>query len=329
MNLPPSLRHSPSGLLERIAWFCTGSDVRLMEASPLSDRIKYQGLGWSIVTSVGITMLMSAGLTVLILKEPSIPWSIALCVSLFAGLITLLFYRWSLQFIGHGDGTSKITLSELRRAIPLFVCCLTLGSILSVPVEMRVVQSEIQILEHKDSILLQQQVSRTVHGDYKQKEDTIRTEIAKIQRELKTLTKDQEQLRSELVHIQQSSADSSNNERIHQLETQFQHSKESYHRKRTVKESQIQEYKTQLHTLRQQERLDIAVVIEESKPSSFWYTLSLLGQTDVVIRFFVRSIVVLLISSPILFGMMLSESFFSIYRKQPPLKQDTLKGDFL
>ena len=132
-----------------------------------------------------------------------------------------------------------------------------------------------------------------------------------------------------LVHIKQSSADDSNNERIHQLETQFQRSKDSYHRTRTAKESQIQEYKVQLDTLRQQERLEIASVIEESNPSSFWYTLSLLGQTDGIIRFFVRSIIVLLISSPILFGMMLSESFFSIYRKQPSLKRDTLKGDFL
>ena len=174
------------------------------------------------------------------------------------------------------------------------------------------------MLAHKDSILLQQQVSRTVHGNSSKKEDTLRTDIAKMERELTTLAQRQEQLRSELVHIKQSSADDSNNERIHQLEAQFQRSKESYHRTRTARITNPR-IQVQLDTLRQQERLDIASVIEESKPSSFWYTLSLLGQTDGIIRFFVRSIIVLLISSPILFWDDAIGKFFSIYIANNPL----------
>lgn len=329
MNLRPSLRQSSSRLLERIAWFCTGSDIRLMEASPRSDQIKYQGLGWSIVTGIFITMLMSAGLTVSILNQNPVSWGIAICIALLTGVVALRFYRWSLKFIGWGDRTSKITLSELRRALPLFICSLTLGSILSVPAEMKVMQSEIQVLTHKDSVQLQQQIAKTVHGEYKQKEDQLRADIAKIERDLTTLRQRHEQLRSELLHIKQSKTNTSDNERIDQLETQFQIFKASYQYKRVAKESQIQEYKTKLRTLRQQERRDIELRTTESKPYSFWYTLSLLGQTDGVIRFFVRSIIVLLISCPILFGMMLSESFFSIYHQQPSLKRDTLKGDFL
>ena len=83
---------------------------------------------------------MSAGLTVLV-SIKRLYHGALLIVALLASAITLLFYRWSLKRIGRGDGTSTNTLNELRRTIKLFVCCLTLGSILSLPAEMRVVQS--------------------------------------------------------------------------------------------------------------------------------------------------------------------------------------------
>lgn len=139
----------------RLLWYSAGADAQLLMRCPMSDRVKYQGLG-GIVLSVGMLAFFSgsyAFYTVFspkntsVLGESSIDWiTVALSVffGLFWGLIIFNLDRFIVSSTGKGDGTDKITMTEFVNSLPRLFMAIVIGVCLSAPLEIKILESEIK-----------------------------------------------------------------------------------------------------------------------------------------------------------------------------------------
>jgi hypothetical protein len=146
---------SDVGWFSRFLWFCAGGDAQLLVRCPNSDRVKFQGLG-GVVFTVGILAFFSGSYafyavfspkdaTVLAGTGPHYP-SVAL--SAFFGLVWALIIfnidRFIVSSTGKGDGTEKITFNEFTNALPRLAMALIIGLCLSKPLEIKILESEIE-----------------------------------------------------------------------------------------------------------------------------------------------------------------------------------------
>jgi hypothetical protein len=159
----PSTREDPYdyGTLDdvsfatRFLWFCAGGDAQLLLRCPNSDRVKFQGLG-GVVLTVGILAFFSGSYafyavfspkdaTALGASEAHLP---SVAISAFFGLVWALIIfnidRFIISSTGKGDGTEKITWNEFMNALPRLAMALIIGLCLSKPLEIRILQSEIE-----------------------------------------------------------------------------------------------------------------------------------------------------------------------------------------
>jgi hypothetical protein len=156
----------PVSFMSRLLWYCAGADAQLLRRCPYSDRVKFQGLG-GVVLATGVLALISGSCafytvfaprndTVLATAQRAVHWpsvAISLLFGAIWGLIIFNVDRFIVSSTGKGDGTDAITLGELGRAIPRIVMAIVIGICLSAPLEIRVLQSEIEArleLEQKD-----------------------------------------------------------------------------------------------------------------------------------------------------------------------------------
>jgi hypothetical protein len=143
------------GWVTRLLWFCAGADAQLLVRCPQSDRVKFQGLG-GVVATVGILAFFSgsyAFYTVFSPKEATalgermVHWP-SVGMSMFFGLVwaAIIFNidRFIISSTGKGDGTDKITLEEFTNALPRLAMALIIGLCLSKPLEIKILQSEIE-----------------------------------------------------------------------------------------------------------------------------------------------------------------------------------------
>lgn len=147
--------------ITRFLWFCAGADAQLLVRCPSSDRVKFQGLG-GVVATVGALAFFSgsyAFYTVFSPKEATAlgerltHWpSVAMAV--FFGIVwSLIIFnidRFIISSTGKGDGTDKITLQEFTNALPRLGMALIIGLCLSKPLEIRILQSEIESALEKE-----------------------------------------------------------------------------------------------------------------------------------------------------------------------------------
>lgn len=138
----------------RLLWWCAGADAQLLLKSPYYDRVKYAGIG-GVVLTTGVLAAFSGGYafqTIFGAKEfaasaaeiePSgFPFG-AIVFGLIWGLIILNLDRFIVSSTGDGDGSDKITGSEILRALPRIIIALILGVCIAAPLEVRVMESEI------------------------------------------------------------------------------------------------------------------------------------------------------------------------------------------
>ena len=146
-----------SNKFREFLWFCAGADLQLLRHCPQSERIKEEGIGGVVLATAVLAFLSSSYAFYIVFhpasKEGTDPVSLAL--SIFMGLIwSLIIFnldRFIVSSSGHGDGTEKITLDEFLGAIPRLLMALIIGFTLSKPLEIRVMQSEL------NAILVQEQ----------------------------------------------------------------------------------------------------------------------------------------------------------------------------
>lgn len=142
-----------SSKFRHFLWYCAGADVKILEQCPQSERVKEEGIGGIVLATGGLAFVSGsyAFYTVFTsgLGEEGKQFNA------FASIASIIFgYMWAfvifnldrfiVSSVSHGDGTSKIAWSELKGAIPRLVMALIIGLCLSAPLEIRVMQSEIE-----------------------------------------------------------------------------------------------------------------------------------------------------------------------------------------
>lgn len=143
------------GFWSRLLWFCAGADAQILVQCPNADRVKYQGLGGIVLASGGLAFLSGsyAFYTVFSPKtvaslspDASLHWP-SLGFAAIAGFVWALMIfnleRFIVSSSGKGDGTEKITFSELVGAFPRIIMSAIIGLTLSAPLEIRILEPEI------------------------------------------------------------------------------------------------------------------------------------------------------------------------------------------
>lgn len=138
--------------ITRALWWCAGADEHFLSKSPMQDRVKYAGIG-GIVLCTGLLAAFSGGFAFYTIFGPknnaihdTFSWGALLGSAVFAvvwGLIILNLDRFIVSSTGKGDGTDKVTLKEFGQAIPRIIIALILGLAISAPLEIKILESEI------------------------------------------------------------------------------------------------------------------------------------------------------------------------------------------
>jgi hypothetical protein len=126
-----------------------------LKKSPTQDRVKYAGIG-GIVFATGVLAMVSGwfafhtafGQKSMAGNEEtqSLLFSIANIVFAIAwGLMIFNLDRFIISSTGKGDGTDKITLGEFGQAIPRIIIAIILGFVISKPLEIKILETEINI----------------------------------------------------------------------------------------------------------------------------------------------------------------------------------------
>jgi hypothetical protein len=138
--------------ITRFLWWCAGADPHFMNDSPMQDRVKYAGIG-GIVFATGLMAVFAGyvafdvafGPKVMATQvAPGFNW-LAGVFSIFWGMVIFNLDRFIVSSTGKGDGTDKITWSELAQAIPRIIIALILGFTISKPLEIKIIESEIDV----------------------------------------------------------------------------------------------------------------------------------------------------------------------------------------
>lgn len=140
--------------ITKFLWWSAGADPYFMRLAPMQDRVKYAGIG-GIVFCTGLLAAVSGGYAFHTIFGPkgdandySLTASIAVNIftivfAILWGIIIFNLDRFIVSSTGKGDGTDSITLKEFGQAIPRIVIALILGFAISAPLEIRILESEI------------------------------------------------------------------------------------------------------------------------------------------------------------------------------------------
>lgn len=143
----------PVSKFTKFLWWAAGADKQLLLKCPMSDRVKYAGIG-GIVFCTGLLAAFSGGYAFYTIFSPkgdavnSDPthWPSILSSAVFAiiwGLIILNLDRFIVSSTGKGDGKDSISWNEFKNAIPRIIIALILGFAISAPLEVRILKTEI------------------------------------------------------------------------------------------------------------------------------------------------------------------------------------------
>ena len=125
-----------------------------MNDSPMQDRVKYAGIG-GIVFATGVLAAFSGGFafhTIFGPKGDAVDIGALTTLAdilgssvfgFFWGLIIFNLDRFIVSSTGKGDGTDNITGKEFLQAIPRIIIAIVLGIAISAPLEIRILQNEI------------------------------------------------------------------------------------------------------------------------------------------------------------------------------------------
>ena len=139
----------------RFLWWCAGADQYFLLRSPKQDRVKYAGIG-GIVLATGLLAMASGGFAFATAFGPkgmagtdlvsSIGFKVAtIAFAIFWGLMIFNLDRFIVSSTGKGDGTDNMTLKELWQAFPRIVIALILGLTISKPLEIKILETEINV----------------------------------------------------------------------------------------------------------------------------------------------------------------------------------------
>jgi hypothetical protein len=143
---------------ERFLWWCSGADMELLENDcPPSDKVKYFGMG-GVVLATGILATLSSGFAFYTIFGPkgdavrsssqSIDISIGVLLvsclfGIFWGFMIFNLDRFIVSAGGKGDMKEGLGWKDLRDSWPRFAMAIILGIVISKPLEVRIMKTEI------------------------------------------------------------------------------------------------------------------------------------------------------------------------------------------
>ncbi len=190
--------HLPkAGKFTRFLWDCAGGDRFLLERATYSDQVKYMCLG-GIVLATGVMASLAGGYAFYTifapksaevldkmktagntLEVPTDPLTVLLSVifGIIWGLIIFNIDRFIVASTGKGDGTEKITRSELVGALPRIFMGAIIAITISKPVEIRMFKSEIDVELQNAQMEKEKEFRDKVDAEFN-------IEIGKVQKEI-------------------------------------------------------------------------------------------------------------------------------------------------
>ena len=140
----------------KFLWWCAGADSYFLQKSPKQDRVKYAGIG-GIVFATGMLAMVSGWFAFFTAfgqktmagqgeETHSLLFLIGNAVFAIAwGLMIFNLDRFIVSSTGKGDGTDKMTWGELGQATPRIIIAIILGLVISKPLEIKILETEINI----------------------------------------------------------------------------------------------------------------------------------------------------------------------------------------
>jgi len=132
---------------------CAGADGALLARCPASDWVKFQSIGGIVLATAGLAFVSAAYAfytvfspkTSTALEATTHPETVAFSVLAGAVWALVIFNidRFIVSSAGKGDGTERITWTELTQALPRLVMALIIGVCISAPLEIRILKPEI------------------------------------------------------------------------------------------------------------------------------------------------------------------------------------------
>lgn len=197
---------------ERFLWFSAGADADILARCPESDQVKYQGIG-GIIFATGVLAFVSSSYALWTVFSPkegmaleqtvsSSDITLPIIISIVGGLIwgTIIWNidRFIVSSTGCGDGTSKITFSEVFYALPRMFMAALIGICLSTPLEIRILKPEIDMELHIQQEDLKRELDEKSRTNYENEDKRLSDEITKIEDTIRDIKDKQENRRQEV-----------------------------------------------------------------------------------------------------------------------------------
>lgn len=180
----------------RFLWWCAGADDYFLMRSPKQDRVKYAGIG-GIVLATGLLAAVSGGFAFFTIFKPKGDANDSVAMTLGLGIGTLLFAivwgiiifnldRFIVSSTGKGDGTDSITWKEIGQAIPRIIIAIILGFAISAPLEIKILDSEINSELSKYQEKYTTELNTDTDKLFKQKQAALEKDKAEYESKLNT-----------------------------------------------------------------------------------------------------------------------------------------------
>lgn len=208
-----------SSSVMRFLWKCAGGDRYLLERATYSDQIKYMCLG-GIVFATGAMAGLAGGYAFYTIFSPKaanvldkartvtenpnfIPIDtqtvlMSIAFGIIWGLIIFNIDRFIVTSTGKGDGTEKITMDEIKGAIPRIIMGMIIAITISKPIEIRMFQTEINLAVQKEQEIEKKSLIDQANKSFEAKVGEIKSKLGKIQTSIDEKTKQVSDLRAEI-----------------------------------------------------------------------------------------------------------------------------------
>jgi hypothetical protein len=162
---------------QQFLWWCAGARIEFLKQSP-SDHPKYFGIGGTVM----FTALMASFAGGYAFNTAFDNLLLSILFGAFWGALIFNLDRYIVSSTGKGDGTAKITWEEFWTALPRLVLAILIALVVSVPLELKIFEKEINIEVQK---IIDEKRKELARGqDYNLQEiQLIKNEIARLKSE--------------------------------------------------------------------------------------------------------------------------------------------------
>ncbi len=203
--------HDPKSVswFTRFLWWCAGADTYFLLRSPKQDRVKYAGIG-GIVLATGALAMASGGFAFSTAFGPkgmagsaeSASTVFLVATALFAvawGIMIFNLDRFIVSSTGKGDGTDSITWKEFGQAIPRIIIALILGLTISKPLEIKILETEINVELRKKQQEKLAEFNEATNKRFQQDIDRIDADLKKLETDRNVLVERQKVAEKEYI----------------------------------------------------------------------------------------------------------------------------------